>query len=170
MDALPPCWKSPTRAIANCCLNLVWLIELEMFFLQPTTHKMYVFNTDTSIPQNNNFCHHLSLSKEAICCHVLICSIHFTLVLHEIYNYTWLLYNFFFYFPSYSHPDRIWHGCAEHCHQKSYHASNRMLSSFLYDTFHLFLDLVISWEQEHLSYSWQFQSCATWPSLAHWQV
>jgi len=64
VDALPPLWrKSPTRAMTSSLLNFVWLIGLELLFLQLSTYRMYALMIETSKPQKNNFLHHFSVLR-----------------------------------------------------------------------------------------------------------
>ena len=63
VDAPPPWRKSPTRAITSSLLNFMWLIGLELLFLQLSTYRMYALMIETSKAQKNNFLHHFSVLR-----------------------------------------------------------------------------------------------------------
>ena len=63
VDATPPRRKSQKSAMTSSILNFMWLIALELLFLQLSTSRMYALMIETSKPQKNNFLHHFSVFR-----------------------------------------------------------------------------------------------------------
>jgi hypothetical protein len=52
---------NPNKAMTSSLLKFMWLIGLELLFLQLSTYGMYALMIETSKPQKNNFLHHFSV-------------------------------------------------------------------------------------------------------------
>ena len=50
----------PNKTMTSSLLNFMWLIGLELLFLQLSTYRMYTLMIETSKPQKNNFLHHFN--------------------------------------------------------------------------------------------------------------
>ena len=118
VHAPPPWWKFPTRAMASCCLNLIWLIGMQLFFLQLSTQDVYLYYRNLHTPRKILLVP-ISVSSEGSSmlpctdlqypfCPSSPCNLQLQLASPQ------LLFS-----PSYAPPDRLWHVCvpsAEQCH------------------------------------------------------
>lgn len=95
-DSPPPLRKSSTRAIASCCLNLIWFIDLEFFPCSFLHRGCFHILLQFPYPEESFLPPFWFPLKKTVHHCVLICSIFSALVLHAIYSYSWILHHIFF--------------------------------------------------------------------------